>query len=100
MSPLTFLHLTQVVEDLPFDETTLKSIICAWGSYYGMTKRQSHDVVRLALSGRESGPDLYAMMLVMGREMVVNRFRRFTDQLAKPIMEEIAKDESMESAAL
>lgn len=100
MSPLTFLHFTEAVEALPFNTSTHKAVIQAWGSDYGLTKREAHDAVRIALSGRDSGPDLYAMMLVMGRDRVLNRLHRFTEHLAKPIMEEIAKDESMESAAL
>ena len=89
-----------MIEDAPFDDSSLRTSISSWISFYGYTKRVGHDIIRIILSGRDSGPDLYAMMLVMGKERVAARFTRAIEDLGCPGFTEMLREESLESSAL
>lgn len=66
-------HIVLHFGAIPFTEPYLKACVECLRRDFAMTKREIHTFLRLLVTGQESGPEFYAMLVIMGRERVMAR---------------------------
>lgn len=77
-------HIPQMLEELirryealePFDTESVERVTREVIAWLGVRGGEVIHPIRVALSGRTTGPSLFEMMAVLGKERVLNRLRR------------------------
>lgn len=69
------------LSNVNFDESTLEEYVQKLTAENHVTSGDYIHSLRLAVSGRSVGPGLYAMLVVMGKDEVVDRVKRFLQSI-------------------
>ena len=74
-------HALEVLATTAFDHDSLDQALRAAASHLGMKAGQAFQPIRVAVCGRKNAPPLFETMVVLGREVCLERIRRAVEGL-------------------
>jgi glutamyl-tRNA synthetase len=81
MARLVLQHALEVLATTAFDHDSLDQALRAAASHLGMKAGQAFQPIRVAVCGRKNAPPLFETMVVLGREVCLERIRLAVESL-------------------